>query len=140
MSFLFSPILGNLIITRYRCSIGSAGINNISQSLSSTRTSLLLNSKKIVQRMASTLGDSPAAIAVRDKIVSALAPIYIEVLDQSGGCGTAFDVTVVSDRFEKLSLVQRHRLVYNAMGESMSSIHAFTQKTYTPSQWTQLQK
>ncbi|MFD1645652.1 BolA family protein [Haloarchaeobius litoreus] len=41
--------------------------------------------------------------------------------------------TVVSPAFEGLPLVQQHELVYDALGEHMTTdIHALELKTYTP--------
>ena len=43
----------------------------------------------------------------------------IEVVDRTGG-GDHFHVTVVSPRFEGLSLVDQHRLVYDALAEPLA--------------------
>ena len=38
--------------------------------------------------------------------------------------------------FENKSLLERHRMVYTAMGELMShDIHALSMKTLTPEEW-----
>ena len=42
----------------------------------------------------------------------------VEVVDRTGG-GDHFHVTVVSPRFEGLSLVDQHRLVYDALAEPL---------------------
>ena len=43
-----------------------------------------------------------------------------------------FRVLVVSDRFEGLSLIKRHRLIYQAMGDLMQTdIHALTIDAFT---------
>eukprot|EP00055_Hartaetosiga_balthica_P013855 m.72908 g.72908 ORF g.72908 m.72908 type:complete len:103 (+) comp8405_c0_seq2:134-442(+) len=65
-----------------------------------------------------------------------LQPSHIEVKDTStGGCGDKFEVVIVSDKFEGLSLLKRHRLVNSVLVEELKSIHAFSQKTYTQAQW-----
>ena len=48
----------------------------------------------------------------------------VEVVDRTGG-GDHFHVTVVSPRFAGLSLVDQHRLVYDALAEPLAdgSIH-----------------
>lgn len=58
-------------------------------------------------------------------------------VDVSGDDGVHFEAVVVSDAFAGKSLVQRHRLVYSALGERMSNqdIHALAIKTYTPEDW-----
>ncbi len=44
--------------------------------------------------------------------------------------------TVVSPAFEGLSLVKQHQLVYDALGEHMTTdIHALELSTYTPEQF-----
>ncbi|WP_256299781.1 BolA family protein [Haloarchaeobius salinus] len=44
--------------------------------------------------------------------------------------------TVVSPAFEGLPLVQQHQLVYDALGEHMTTdIHALELKTYTPEEF-----
>ena len=45
-----------------------------------------------------------------------------------GGCGTAFEVVIVSPVFEKKLVLARHRLVNNALKNEIAQIHAFTQK------------
>ena len=59
-----------------------------------------------------------------------------EVKDISGGCGQSFEAVVVSSQFEGKPLLARHRLVNECLAEELTTIHAFTQKTYTPEQWT----
>lgn len=47
--------------------------------------------------------------------------------------------TVVSPAFEGLSLVQQHQLVYDALGDHMTTdIHALELKTYTPEEYEEL--
>jgi stress-induced morphogen len=43
----------------------------------------------------------------------------VEVVDRTGG-GDHFHVTVVSSRFEGLSLVEQHRLVYAALAAPLA--------------------
>lgn len=46
-----------------------------------------------------------------------------------------FAATVVSPAFEDESLVDRHQLVYDALGEHMTrDIHAIELETYTPAE------
>jgi acid stress-induced BolA-like protein IbaG/YrbA len=51
------------------------------------------------------------------------------------GDGTHFEAIVVSSEFEGKGLLQRHQMVYKALGEFMKDIHALSLKTYTPDQW-----
>lgn len=51
------------------------------------------------------------------------------------GDGHHFDATIVSAEFEGKSLIQRHQLVYGALGDKMKAeIHALSMKTLTPAQ------
>lgn len=52
------------------------------------------------------------------------------------GDGHHFSALIVSERFEGLGLVQRHQIVYTALGDNMRErIHALSLKTLTPKQW-----
>lgn len=54
----------------------------------------------------------------------------LDVADRTGG-GDHFQVTVVSPRFDGLSLVDQHRLVYDALAEPLAdgTIHELRIKT-----------
>jgi stress-induced morphogen len=54
----------------------------------------------------------------------------LAVVDRTGG-GDHFHVTVASPRFDGLSLVEQHRLVYDALAEPLAdgSIHELRIKT-----------
>jgi BolA protein len=74
----------------------------------------------------------------------AFAPDSIEVTDEShrhdGHPGAAsggghFRVVLVSDRFEGRTRIERHRMVYEALGDWMGSeIHALALETRSPSE------
>mmetsp|Transcript_21179 Transcript_21179/g.51839 ORF Transcript_21179/g.51839 Transcript_21179/m.51839 type:complete len:100 (-) Transcript_21179:124-423(-) len=57
------------------------------------------------------------------------------VVDISGGCGSAFDIYLVTKEFEGVSLLERHRMVQGVLKEELEEIHALTMKTWTPEQW-----
>ena len=81
---------------------------------------------------------------IRRALDAALAPLSLEVVDDShlhvGHAGAAsggghFSVRVVSDRFEGLRLVMRHRLVYDAVQSMMhTDIHALAITANAPSE------
>lgn len=51
------------------------------------------------------------------------------------GDGHHFEALVVFAGFSGKTILQRHRLVYNSLGDKMDSlIHALSMKTYTPEQ------
>ena len=65
-------------------------------------------------------------------IAQGMATEYLEV----DGDGHHFEAVVVSDAFAGKNRVQRHRLVYKALGDRMrDEIHALSIKTYTPQEW-----
>lgn len=50
-----------------------------------------------------------------------------------------FQCVIVSDRFDGKSMVERHQMVYAAMGDAMrEAVHALALKTYTPAQWDKI--
>ena len=50
--------------------------------------------------------------------------------------GFHLETTIVSDNFADKSLIERHRIVYDAMGELMKhEIHALSMKTLTKAEW-----
>ncbi|GAC74203.1 bola (bacterial stress-induced morphogen)-related protein [Moesziomyces antarcticus T-34] len=73
--------------------------------------------------------------AIRQKVrnVSTLV-----VSDVSGGCGQAYDVVIVSDAFEGLNTLKRHRMVNELLKDEIAQLHAFSQKTYTAAQYEQM--
>jgi acid stress-induced BolA-like protein IbaG/YrbA len=52
------------------------------------------------------------------------------------GDGQHFEALIVARAFEGKSRVQRHQLVYAALGDRMrSEIHALSMRTLTPQEW-----
>ena len=79
---------------------------------------------------------------IESKLSASLTPVHLEVINESHmhkvppGSETHFKVVVVSDRFDGLSAVKRHQLVYAALGERMrEEIHALSMQTLTPDEW-----
>lgn len=53
------------------------------------------------------------------------------------GDGAHFEAVIVSPAFAGKSRVQRHQIVYGALGDRMrEEIHALSMKTLTPDEWT----
>ncbi len=84
---------------------------------------------------------APDALAVEAVLREALAPLALEVLDDShrhaGHAGARegrhFSVRIVSPRFAGLSRLARHRLVYDALARWMPrGIHALALTALTP--------
>jgi len=82
--------------------------------------------------------------AIRASIEAALAPVSLEIEDEShrhaGHAGAAdgrghFRVDVVSEAFAGLGPIARHRAIYAAVGELMTTdIHALSIRARTPSE------
>ncbi|WFD40593.1 uncharacterized protein MJAP1_003581 [Malassezia japonica] len=68
--------------------------------------------------------------------VGDISTLYVS--DVSGGCGQAYDVVLVSDQFEGLPTLKRHRLVNERLKDEIAAMHAFSQKTYTTKQFSEL--
>ncbi len=52
------------------------------------------------------------------------------------GDGQHFEAVIVSAAFQGKSRVQRHQLVYAALGDRMrEEVHALSMKTLTPGEW-----
>jgi len=78
----------------------------------------------------------PSADDVRRYIAEGLACEELRV----DGDGRHFDALVVCAAFEGRSRVQRHQLVYAALGERMrEEVHALSIKALTPAEWRALQ-
>jgi acid stress-induced BolA-like protein IbaG/YrbA len=70
--------------------------------------------------------------SVQAGIAAGLACEHVEV----AGDGQHFQALVVSAAFAGKSRVQRHQLVYAALGERMrEEIHALSMRTLTPEEW-----
>lgn len=83
---------------------------------------------------------------IEAKLKGELAPAHLEVINESHGHAvpknseTHFKVVIVSEKFEKLSLVSRHREVYRVLQSEMSNgVHALALHTYTAAEWAATQ-
>jgi stress-induced morphogen len=69
------------------------------------------------------------------RIRTALPDAEVRVVDTTGG-GDHFSATVVSSSFADKGLIDRHRLVYAALGDAMRGpIHALALTTETPEEY-----
>ena len=79
---------------------------------------------------------------IREKLTVALSPDQLDIIDESHlhaghpgarSGGGHFNVTIVSNAFEGVNLLARHRMVYDALGDAMKTeIHALSIKANTP--------
>jgi BolA protein len=80
--------------------------------------------------------------SIRNKLSAALAPVVLEVVNESHGHNvprgseTHFRVVVVSDRFDGERAVARHRLVYGLLeDERAAGVHALALHLFTAAEW-----
>ena len=74
---------------------------------------------------------------IREMIEQGIQASFVEV----EGDGTHFQAVVVSEQFRGKPPLERHKLVYAALGDAMESeIHAISIKTYTDDQWEKFKK
>ena len=69
---------------------------------------------------------------IREMIEKGIPTSFVKV----DGDGTHFETVVVSEEFRGKSPVERHKLVYGALGDAMGGeIHALSIRAYTAEQW-----
>ncbi|HEB78069.1 MAG TPA: BolA family transcriptional regulator [Methylothermaceae bacterium] len=81
---------------------------------------------------------------IKERLQQALSPVHMELVDasaahaghaQAQGAGH-FYLTIVSEAFAGKTPVQRHQLVYQALGDLMhTEIHALSIQAYTPDEY-----
>ncbi len=76
---------------------------------------------------------------IQQQLESALAPVSIDIIDEShhhaghGAKGGHYKLHIVASAFNGKGLLQRHRLVYDALSDLMGSkIHALSIQAKTP--------
>ena len=85
---------------------------------------------------------------VRERLTQALQPTSLELIDESarhaGHAGAAsggghYIVHIVSAAFQDKSPIQRHRLVYDAVGDMLhTEIHALSIQAETPQEHSEI--
>ena len=74
----------------------------------------------------------PTTNELKQRIEDALPGAQVSVEDLTGG-GDHFRAEVVSERFEGISRIQQHKLIYDVFGAEVGGpIHALSIKTSTP--------
>ncbi len=79
---------------------------------------------------------------IRERLSAALSPTSLNIEDDShrhaGHAGARdgrghFNLVIVSAAFQDKKLIERHRMVYEALGDAMQTdIHALSIKAYSP--------
>jgi len=84
---------------------------------------------------------------IETKLTNQLSPSNIKVTNEShlhaghahGGVETHYKVELVTAKFDGVSNVARHQMIYKALAEEMDNpIHALVIKAYTPDEWKEL--
>lgn len=93
-------------------------------------------------RQMSAMVQKPLENSIRDKLSTTFQPKVLDVVNESymhnvpKGSETHFKVVVVSDAFEGVSLVERHRKINTLLQEEFSKgLHALSIVAKTSSQW-----
>jgi len=85
---------------------------------------------------------------IKQLLIEKFQAPHIEITDESflhsthpealRGGGGHYHVLIVSDRFKGITLIERHRLIYETLQSLFSrEIHAFTIKALTTEEWMQ---
>jgi BolA protein len=79
---------------------------------------------------------------IRKRLTAAFSPEQLDIIDESHlhaghpgarSGGGHFVATIVSEAFAGKNMLERHRMVYDALGDAMQTeIHALSIKAYTP--------
>ncbi|CAD6993708.1 unnamed protein product [Ceratitis capitata] len=96
-----------------------------------------------LHRMSATPQTAPIEAAIRAALSDELLPVHLEVINESymhnvpKGSETHFKVLVVSEKFNDLTLIKRHRLVNSIVQEKLAGnfVHALSIEAKTPKQW-----
>ncbi|KAF5398291.1 Stress response and cell division protein BolA [Paragonimus heterotremus] len=83
------------------------------------------------RRFSSTVG--PVEVRIRSVLTDRFKPIHLKVTNESRkhsrltGLETHFKITIVSQQFEELSLMERQRLIYKVLKDEFESgLHALS--------------
>ena len=78
---------------------------------------------------------------IKERLLKNIQCIHLEVVDESPNHGgydgsvSHVKIIIVSDEFSDQSLINRHKLVYKAMGDLVGHIHAISIVSKTSNQW-----
>lgn len=69
---------------------------------------------------------------IYNKLQNELSPQQLEVMDISGGCGSMFAISVVSESFKGLTMIKQHKLVNSILADEIAKWHGLQLKTKAP--------
>ena len=104
----------------------------------------LISSSPFRNMSSNTTTAGPIQMAIQQVLTEKLSPVHLEVLNESfmhnvpKGSESHFKVLVVSNQFEGLPLIKRHRLVNEIVKQKLQDRfpHALSLETKTQAQWT----
>ena len=79
---------------------------------------------------------------IETRLTEALNIHYLSVENESHqhnvapGSESHFKVTIVSDEFESVMLIKRHRMINKLLENELQKIHALALHTLTPKEWS----
>lgn len=86
--------------------------------------------------------EKPIENSIREKLLASLQPTHLQVLNESymhavsKGSETHFKVVVVSNSFDGVKLIERHRKINDILSEELAGgVHALSIHAKTPKQW-----
>ena len=72
---------------------------------------------------------------MKDRLIKLFPNSQIKITDMTMECNH-FSIMIISDLFNGLSLIERHKLIYQEFQEEITtSIHALQIKTFTKLEW-----
>jgi BolA protein len=80
---------------------------------------------------------------IESKLTASFDTSFLDIQNESHmhsvapGSESHFKVTIVTEQFEGLMLIKRHRLVNKALEQELKQIHALALHTMTASEWTE---
>ncbi|MPC46390.1 BolA-like protein 1 [Portunus trituberculatus] len=90
------------------------------------------------------ISGGPVELLIKNKLNEALHPSHMEIVNESfmhnvpPGSETHFKILVVSEAFDGLPLIKRHRLVNTTLDEELKTgVHALSIVAKTPAQWSE---
>lgn len=100
-----------------------------------------------IQQRRNMSTSEPVKQAIQHKLSTAFKPVHLEVWNESymhsvpPGSETHFKVIVVSESFDKQSIIARHRLINQTLAEELrNGVHALSIVAKSPEQWSQSQQ
>ncbi|XP_017774287.1 PREDICTED: bolA-like protein DDB_G0274169 [Nicrophorus vespilloides] len=106
------------------------------------KTIAFIQARNIFKSSITSNMSNPIEQSIRNKLSKQLTIEHLEVINESymhnvpKGAETHFKVVVVSNQFNEVPLIKRHRLVNEILKEELQNgVHALSISAKTPTQW-----